>query len=165
MSLSRIALALLVFALSACTASPPAEPPDTRQEDEAAIRAAAEEWAAAAEAKDADAFVSFYTDDAVLMVEDVPDVRGREALAEGIAGMMQDPSFALTFETDEVVVARSGDLASETGSYSLTLSGPDGEPVTDEGHYVVVWHKMPDGSWKAAIDAPVSDPTPAPEEE
>lgn len=154
----RIALVLSIFALSRCTPPPPAEPPDTREADEAAIRAAVKEWSAAAEAKDAEKFVSFYTDDGTLMREGAPNASGRQALLEGFAGMMQDPNFALSFQTDDVVVARSGDLAYETGSYSLTMSGPDGSPAPTNGHYVVVWRKTSDGSWKGAVDAPVSDP-------
>jgi hypothetical protein len=58
----------------------------------------------------------------------------------------------------DVVVAASGDLAFETGTYSLTMSDPEGSPATERGQYVVVWRKQPDGAWKVAIDAPVSDP-------
>jgi ketosteroid isomerase-like protein len=72
--------------------------------------------------------------------------------------MMRDPNFALSSETDDDVVARSGDLAYETGTYEVTMSGPDGEPASQHGHYVVVWEKTDDGSWKAVVDAPVSDP-------
>jgi len=146
-----------LLALVAC-AQPPAEPPDTRAADEAAIRAAVEEWSAAAGAKDAAKFASFYADDAVLMMEAAPDVHGKAALAEAIGGMMQDPSFALSFAADHVMVARSGDLAYETGSYTLTMSGPDGTPATQTGHYVDVWGKQADGTWKVVVDAPVSDP-------
>ncbi|HSF19942.1 MAG TPA: SgcJ/EcaC family oxidoreductase [Vicinamibacteria bacterium] len=154
----RIAVVVSVLALFRCTPPPPAEPPDTREADEAAIRAAVKEWSAAAEAKDANKFVSFYTDDGTLMLEGAPDASGHQALLEGASGMMQDPNFALSFRTDDVVVARSGDLAYETGSYTLTMSGADGSPAPSNGHYVVVWKKTGDGSWKAAVDAPISDP-------
>jgi len=32
------------------------------------------------------------------------------------------------------------------------------KPATQRGNYVVVWKKQADGQWKAAVDAPVSDP-------
>ncbi len=70
----------------------PVEPPDTRPVDEAAIRGLVEEWSAAAEAKDAEAFASFYADDGVLMIEAAPDLEGRTAVLEGLGGMMEDPS-------------------------------------------------------------------------
>ena len=57
-----------------------------------------------------------------------------------------------------MVVARSGDLAYDNGSYALTMSDPEGNPVTQKGHYVDVWRKNAAGGWKVAVDAPVSDP-------
>lgn len=154
----RMSFVTAALALYGCQAPPPAEPPDTRAADEAAIREAVKEWSAAAGAKDADKFASFYTEDGTLLLEGAPDASGRHAVHEGVAGMMKDPNFALSFETAGVVVARSGDLAYETGKYTLTMSGPDGSPAAQNGHYVVVWRKTADGSWKAAVDAPVSDP-------
>jgi ketosteroid isomerase-like protein len=68
----------------------------------------------------------------------------------------------LSFEADTVEVARSGDLAFETGAYSMTLTGPDKKPATEKGHYVVVWRKGADGAWKVGVDAPISAPPDAP---
>jgi len=154
-------LAVLAI-LTGCAQQPPAAPPDTRSADEAAIRAAVSEWSSAAQAKDAARFASFYADDAVLMMEGTADVRGKEAITKAATGMMQDPNFALSFQADRIVVARSGDIAYETGSYSLTMSDPAKNPATQRGNYVVVWQKQGDGTWKAAIDAPVSEPAAAP---
>lgn len=155
---------LLVASLGAagCTQQQPAPQataaPDTRAADEAALRAHITDWAAAAQAKDASRFVSVYADDAVVMLGNAPDMRGTAAIREGIGGMMQDPAFALSFQPDSVVVARSGDLAYETGPYSMTMTGPDKKPATEKGHYVVVWRKQAGGDWKVAVDAPISDP-------
>ncbi len=55
-------------------------------------------------------------------------------------------------------MARSGDLAYETGTYTMTLSDAKTKPSTDQGHYVVVWQKQADGTWKVVLDEPVSDP-------
>ena len=153
-----VSVLVLLFVLAACAAPPPPAPPDHRAEAETAVRGLVEQWSAAAAAKDAEGFVSFYADDAVLILEDAPDFRGIEALREAIGGMMQDPAFALAFAADEVVAARSGDLAYETGAYTMTMSGPDGNPVSETGHYVAIWRKQADGAWKVAVDAPVSDP-------
>ncbi len=136
----------------------PTPEPDTRAADEAAIRAAVKEWSASAQAKDADKFASFYAEDAMLLLENSPDFSGKAAIREAVGGLMQDPNFALAFEADRVVVARSGDLAFEGGTYSLTLSDAKKKPSTQKGNYVVVWQKQADGAWKALRDAPVSDP-------
>ena len=149
------------MALTACAAPPaeqPPEQPDTRAADEAIIHAAVKEWSAAAQAKDAEAFASFYAEDGVLMLGGAPVTSGKAAVQEGIGGMMQDPNFALSFEADQVVVSRSGDIAYETGTYVMTMSDADQNPATDKGHYVVIWRKQMDGEWKVALDVPVSGP-------
>jgi uncharacterized protein (TIGR02246 family) len=158
-ALGRFGVLVVASALSACAQQAPAPtpPPDTRAADEAAIRSAVKEWSASAAAKDADKFASYYADDGVLLLEGAPDVHGRAAIREAVAGMMQDPNFALSFEPEEVAAARSGDLAYEAGTYSLTLSDAKKKASTQKGHYVVVWRKEADGSWKALKDAPVSD--------
>jgi uncharacterized protein (TIGR02246 family) len=130
--------------------------------DEAAIRAASMEWLAAARAKDADAYVSFYADDAVLLLEGLPDVSGKSAIREAIGAMMQDSNYALGLTTTGVVVAGSGDLAYETGRYVFTMSDASNgnAPATQTGAFVIIWRKQPDNSWKAVVDAPISDPSP-----
>jgi uncharacterized protein (TIGR02246 family) len=160
--LGVLSLLIGVTGCSPAPAPPPAEPPDTRAADEAAIRATSKAWSASSQTKDAQKFASYYTEDAAFLLEGGPDTKGRAALVEGLGGMMTDPNFALSFETDTVTVARSGDLAYELGPYSLTLSGPDKKPAVTKGHFVVVWRKQADGSWKAAVDAPVSDSPIAP---
>jgi uncharacterized protein (TIGR02246 family) len=144
--------------LAGCTATPAPEAPDTRAADEATIRAAVQQWSAAAQAKDAEKFMSVYADDAVLMLEDAPDFRGSAAIREALTGMMQDPHFALSFAAKEVNVSRSGDMAYETGTFAMTTSDPEGNPASETGAYVVVWRKQADGAWKVVVDAPVSDP-------
>jgi len=164
LSLSRSGLVCGALVLAACAPqaqAPPAAPPDTRAADEAAIHAAVKEWSASAQAKDADKFASFYAESATVMFEDAADISGSASIREAIGGMMQDPNFALSFAADKVVVARSGDLAYETGTYELTTSDAKKKPATENGHYVVVWQKQADGAWKVVQDVPVSDP-PAP---
>ena len=159
--LTRFGAVVVALSLGGCAQPPPPKPveaPDTRAADEAAIRAASKEWAAAAQARDAEKFASFYADDATLMMEAAPDIKGIAGLREAISGMMKDPNFALSFETTAVEVARSGDLAYELSPYSLTVSDPKTrKPVTQKGNGVTVWKKL-GGSWKVQLDVPVSDP-------
>jgi uncharacterized protein (TIGR02246 family) len=160
-ALGRIGFLASAVALAACAQQPapaPSATPDTRAADEATLRALIKEWSASAQAKDSAKFVGFYADDATVMLANAPDVKGLPAIREALPAMMQDPAFALSFEPDNVVVARSGDLAYETGTYSMTTTGADKKPATESGHYVVVWRKQPGGTWKVVIDAPISDP-------
>jgi uncharacterized protein (TIGR02246 family) len=162
--LVRFTLAVAVL-LVGCTQQPatPAEPPDTRAQDETAIRAAVKEWSAAAAAKDPAKFASFYTDDGMVLLEGAPLISGKTAIVDTLTPMMKsDPNFGLTFETAKVEVARSGDIAYETGTYEITTSdAKTKKAVPVKGKYVVVWKKV-GGAWKAAVDAPVSGAPEAP---
>ena len=158
-------VSLLAAALLTVGCSQPAavEPPDTRAQDETAIRDASKAWAAAAQAKDPEKFASFYTDDAVLMLADTPETSGKAAIHDTVAGLMKDPAFALSFETTKVEVARSGDMAYELSTFTITTTDEKSKkPVTGKGHGIVLWKKQADGSWKAHIDVPVSGPPEAP---
>ena len=61
-----LCLAAVVTVLASCgTAQPPAPAPaDTRAQDEAAIRAAAQDWSKAIDGKNLDQTLSYYADDA-----------------------------------------------------------------------------------------------------
>jgi ketosteroid isomerase-like protein len=41
----------------------------------------------------------------------------------------------------------SGSLGYETGSFVLTVNGPDGEAVIDRGRYIELLRLQPDGKW------------------
>ena len=56
---------------------------------------------------------------------------------------------------EQIVVASSGDMALDRGTYRMTVA-PDGTEQTDTGKYVVVWRKI-GGEWKAAADIFNSD--------
>ena len=149
-------LALTIFAIGCAGPSESAESLDLSEEAEAAVSVVVKAWNAAAEARDAESFASFYTDDGMVLLEQMPLVQGTDSIRPTIAAMMQDPAFAMSFESDNVVGARSGELVYETGVYSMTFTGPEGGMVSQEGNYVAVWEKQEDGSWKCSVDAPVS---------
>jgi uncharacterized protein (TIGR02246 family) len=148
------------FALAAACAPP--EPADTRAQDEAAIRALETAWSAALQAKDVDKFVANYAPDAVTLPANGPIATTPADIRKGIAEMMASPGLSMTFRPTSVFVAKSGDVAYTYGTYDLSMTGPDGRPVTDKGKYVTVYKKQADGSWKAAVDTFNSDLPPSP---
>jgi uncharacterized protein (TIGR02246 family) len=130
----------------------PTEPPDTRAADEAAIRQIIERWSDAAENKDVNSFVSFYAPDGTVMPPNAPPAPGPDAIRQVFTDLFALPGLQITFATDKVEVARSGDLAYDIGWYELTVNDEQGNPSTTRGKYVVVWKKQTDGSWKVIYD-------------
>lgn len=107
-----------------------------------------------------EATMAFYADDAQFFVPNAPVANGKEAIRKMWTGMIAIPGYALSWQPQVAFVAKSGDLGYTTGTYSFTLSGADGKPVTDKGKYVVVWKKI-GGKWKNTADIFNSD-TPLP---
>jgi uncharacterized protein (TIGR02246 family) len=139
-------------------------PPDTRAAEEAALRTLNTQWSQSAGAKDLEGTVSYYSDDAALFPPNAPVASGKQAIHAVWADTIASAS-AISWQTDKVEVARSGDLAYVTGTYQTTAKDPKAQPVNDSGKFVEVWKKQGDGKWKAVADIFNSDvpvPVPAP---
>ena len=123
--------------------------------DEQAIRGHVERWLQLVKAKDAAGIAELYTNDGTVMPPNAPIGKGRAAIQQTWASMMQTPGFDLTFVPEQIMVSSSGDMALDRGTYRLAVA-PDGTAQTDTGKYVVVWRKI-GSEWKAAADIFNSD--------
>jgi uncharacterized protein (TIGR02246 family) len=123
-----------------------------RAADEASIRAASAAWSQAATAKDLDKAVSFYADDAVQFPNKAPATRGKENIRKNWTPLLELPGPGLSWQTSSVELARSVDLAYETGAYNFVTTDKKGKTNDEKGKYVVVWKKQNDGSWKVVVD-------------
>jgi uncharacterized protein (TIGR02246 family) len=128
------------------------EAQQARAADQATIRAASAAWSQASTAKDLDKTVSFYADDALQFPEKAPAAKGKENIRKNWAQLLAAPGPGLSFQTATVEIARSGELAYETGAYNFITTDKKGKSTDEKGKYVVVWKKQTDGSWKAAVD-------------
>jgi len=162
--LSMLSVAFVAFFFAACGKS---EPPDNRAADAAAVQKADSDWSAAAQSHNADSWVAFYADDAVVLPPNAPTLTSKDAIHKAIADLLALPGLSVSWQTTKAEAARSGDLAFTYGTYELTSSDAKGIPTTDHGKYSEVWKKQADGSWKCAVDIwssdlPVAAPPPAP---
>jgi ketosteroid isomerase-like protein len=156
--LALVAGAAMLFALAACQQ---AAPVDTAKE-EAAINAQIDVLNAGMKAKDADKVVSIDADD-VKGYGGGPDTSGKaQDLANNKAGMA-DPAYAGAVKVEHTEVAKSGDIAFQTGTWDFTGTNPSTKAVEHtNGHWVAGWRKDKDGSWKlAAVSAANGAPPPA----
>jgi uncharacterized protein (TIGR02246 family) len=133
------------------TQQQPATTPDTRATDEATIRAADADWVKAAGAKDLEKCMSYYADDAVFLSSGAPAAVGKDNIRKNIQGLLAAP-VQMTVNVASVTVARSGDLAMDQGTVQATVTDKKGKTSASTSQYVLVWKKMPDGSWKIAAD-------------
>lgn len=120
--------------------------------DEQAILKLDVAWSAAAQSKDVEKTVSFYAEDGAAFPFNAPIASGKEHIREMWSHLMSLPGFALTFSSTTIVVAKSGDVAYDIGTFQLTLNDAQGTPKPTVGKYVVVWKKQADKQWKVAAD-------------
>jgi len=158
---ARSVLFLSTFTLLISTGCAPA-PADTHDADVKAIKDTEAAWNQAFSAKDVGKTVSFYTDDASLLLPNAPAISGRDGIKQALQPMLADANFSLHFESVKVDAARSGEMAYSQGTYTMTLTDPGTKkPLTDKGKYLTVYKKQA-GDWKAVEDTVSSDqPLPA----
>ena len=78
-------------------------------------------------------------------------VHGTDAIRESLNNFFaMKPT--LTLVKTETILA--GDIGTNYGTWTLTGTGPDGEPVSKEGVAIDVIRRQSDGSWKMVIDNP-----------
>jgi ketosteroid isomerase-like protein len=151
---TNICIALLLFSCLAAVA-------DTK-EIEQTLRDLDDQWSATAGAKDLEKTIYFYSQDAIVMPPNAPAAMTKEAIRKTWHDLLASPGLVISWKTKKVEVANSGDLACLSGTYELTMNDPSGKPINDQGKYVAVWEKQPDGEWKCGTDIWNSDLPAAP---
>ena len=137
---------LLVAGLSACTVVQSQRGPETFDTDQ--ITAAERRVTNALAAPDVTAWVSEYTDDAVILEPASPPVSGRAALLELARSMRPIASATISSEHIE----GSGDLAWSYGIATWTSGRPPAATSTTRVRQVLVWRREADGVWRIAME-------------
>lgn len=145
-SVSLIAVAA-VFAAGCST-----QPRVDLAAEEAAIRATDARWLAASKAHDIERAVPFWSDDATIIGPGAPPVVGKDAIHKYVSGAFAMPGFSISWTTEKVDVAKSGDIAYSSGTDTISVTGPDGKTITQNNQAVAIWKKQADGSWKCVVD-------------
>jgi ketosteroid isomerase-like protein len=102
-----------------------------------------------------EAFLTYLADGSIVFRP--RPVPGRQTYEQ----MPSDSLALLTWTPHYVEVAAAGDLGYTTGPYMLKANRSDAQPSA-YGHYVSVWKRQADGSWKVLLDIGTSHPEPGP---
>ncbi len=133
--------------------------PDNREVDAKALKELDAQWSKTAGSKDLDATLAFYTDDAMVLPGDAPVAGTRQMIREVWAPMLA-LNASVSWQVNDAEVARSGDVGYARGVYQLVMKDAAGVPATEQGKFLEVWKKQPDGKWKCAIDSFSADAPP-----
>ena len=124
---------------------------------EAAIRESDAQWVAAAKTASVDAWMAFYSTDAVVMAPNVQIASDHEHVRQAVADLLALPHLSIAWHPIKVEVARSDDLAYLIGAYELGYDDVRGSRVSDRGKLLEIWRRQPDGGWKCIVDTWNSD--------
>jgi ketosteroid isomerase-like protein len=124
---------------------------------EAAIRESDAQWVAAARTASVDAWMAFYSADAVVMAPNVQMASDQEHVRQAVADLLALPHLSIAWHPIKVEVARSDDLAYLIGAYELGYDDVHGSRVSDRGKLLEIWRRQPDGGWKCIVDTWNSD--------
>jgi uncharacterized protein (TIGR02246 family) len=139
---------LLCFTFSCQQGGEVAEEPAVDIEaDTTALKKIEEEWSAASISGDIDKLVSFFTDNAVHIPPNEPARIGKEA----IRSWFQQLHDLFTMEQEGTLedVQVSGDLAFTRGAGTIIFTPKaGGESLKVKDHWVTIYRKQSDGTWK-----------------
>ena len=102
------------------------------------------------------AFASWFADDAMTLSNRQAAVIGKGAIAADATGTPKQ--YQLTWTPQGGQMSSSGDMGFTWGHYEGTSKDHNGNPVTTTGRYMTIWKKLPDGSWKVALDSSNDEP-------
>jgi uncharacterized protein (TIGR02246 family) len=143
----------------AATAAPMTDP--AHQQDEKAIRLAAEAFAKAYNAGDAKAIARLFAADGEIVDEEGQSTQGREGVEQVFAGIFKEhPKTHMDLAIGSIRFI-GANMAVEDGTVTVT-HGPD-EPAQRSPYTVV--HAARDGKWLTASARDLPDDTPTPEEQ
>lgn len=113
--------------------------------------------------RDAAKLAGHYAQDAALANPGAPLATGADEVRKAVTEFAADPKMKVSFASDRIQVAASGDLAYTRGHFDMEGTDPaTGKARRDSGNYLTVWQKQADGSWKAVEDFVVPGPAGAP---
>lgn len=109
----------------------------------------------AAEKNTRDAFLAFIADDGLLFRPGA--VNGKKWLLEHPSPPPPDKKPLLAWQPSFAGMSASGDMGFTTGPWEFKGDVKDEKPA-GYGHFVTVWKKQSDGTWKFVVDLGISHP-------
>jgi ketosteroid isomerase-like protein len=102
-----------------------------------------------------EAFALFSADEARVFQNKMMPIEGKEAIVKFMA---ENVKGTITWEPYFVEMSASTDLAYTLGKSQSTMTSASGKKVVSHGHYVTIWKKQTDGSWKLVFDTGIETP-------
>ena len=102
------------------------------------------------------AFATWFAEDAVTLNNGKPATLGRGAITANATWNPKE--YVLTWVAQGAQMGPSNDMGFTWGHYEGRSTDKNGQAIVTTGRYITVWKKLPDGSWKVAMDASAQEP-------
>ena len=109
-------------------------------------------FAQALNAGNLDGLLALYEPNAALAPQPGQVVTGAQSIREALRAFIAMKPTLTMLETKTVM--QTGEIALNSAKWHLTGTGPDGSPVTMDGHSAEVARRQADGTWRMVIDSP-----------
>jgi ketosteroid isomerase-like protein len=157
---SIVGIGTLALAASLAGCGPGAPGGPTVEEDIAAIMAFNERYLGSINEEDIATLASLTTDGHVMITPSRPPIVGKAANDAANRRVFEEFTIDETWNPTETLV--SGDLAFQTGSYTVTATPRSGgEARTSKGTFLRIYQRQPNGEWRMTRDTFNSEGAPA----
>ena len=157
-SVTMLGATTLALALGACTNSAGNAGKVDAESIKQAIKADEAKMNQDFKARSSEGLSSHYADDVYFVAPGVT-ADGSTEIRKVFANASTDSAFNVTFSSDKVDVAASGDIAYSRGKFTEKYTdSKTGKVMTGSGTYLTVYKKQDDGSWKIVEDVAAVDP-------
>ena len=97
--------------------------------------------------------LAMYTEDAISMPSYEPMHQGLNAIRKASEDMVKSGWKVNSFEPTTLKIIPNGNMITEIGSYKISMTMPNmDKPMDDQGKYLTIWEKQPDGSLKVKVE-------------
>lgn len=153
-SFALLGAAALAAGVAGCQKEAAADPAAVKE----AIKADEKKWNEEFKARKQEALIAHYAGDAYFVAPGMKPAKGSTEIRGLYSTVLNDKNFEISFASDKMDVAASGDLAYSRGHFSEKYTDPKtGTVMSDSGSYITVYRKQADGSWKVVEDFAVAD--------
>ncbi len=106
-------------------------------------------WMQSIRVRNLEGILDIYAEEATYMPPGKPQFSGKQALREIWDSYLQREEFVAEY-FPTIRVSDAGDMAYDIGRYRISMK-KEGQPVTFEGKYVVVW-RLQEAQWRVVVD-------------
>jgi ketosteroid isomerase-like protein len=115
-------------------------------------------WDSISAKNSAEGWVSFYSNDAIMMPPGESACTDNASRLSSIKNMFALPGAKMRFQGTKTEVSKSGDLGYSAGVYQFEYKDTNGKDVHENGKWCETWKKQDDGNWKCIVDIWNADP-------